>query len=324
MIHRIAIVVYPGFELLDASGPAAVFAKANDVLRADGRPPFYAVALVSSAGGLVTSSSDASMQTHAVSRHSPASVHTLLIAGAEEAHVRAALADPAMRRWVPRCAASSARFGSVCSGAFVLAALGLLHGRCVATHWNASAQLRDMYPTVNVDGDALYVVDGKVWTSAGVTTGIDMALAMVGHDVGSAIANEVAKLLVLYARRPGYQSQFSALLRAQIQADNPFADLVAWIQANLDRSLDVAALARQSGLSERTFYRQFVAVMHDTPARFVETLRLDAAKVLLSQKLPIKTIAVQVGLSPTARFADAFERRFGLSPTVFRAMHARL
>jgi len=324
MRHRIGLVVYSGFELLDAAGPASVFSKANDVLRREGRTPFYAAVMISPAGGLVTSSSGATVQTHAMARRAPTSVDTLLIAGGEEAGVRAAIADPALRRWVPRCAVSCTRLGSVCSGAFVLAALGLLHGRSVATHWNASAQLRDMYPTVHVDDDALYVVDGKTWTSAGVTTGIDMALAMVSHDVGSAVAGDVAKQLVLYARRPGYQSQFSALLRAQSQADNPFADLVAWIQANLDRPLDVAALATYSGLAERTFYRQFVAAMHETPARFVETLRLDAARVLLAQTLSIKAIAARVGLSPTSRFAEAFERRFGLSPTVFRTMHARL
>jgi transcriptional regulator GlxA family with amidase domain len=307
MVHRIALVVYPGFELLDACGPASVFSRANDLLRSSGRVPFYAVA----------------MQSQAIGRRSPTSVDTLLITGGEEAPVRAAIADPALRRWVPRCAASAARFGSVCSGVFLLAALGLVHGRCVATHWNASAQLRGMYPSVNVDGDALYVVDGNVWTSAGVTTGIDMALAMVGQDAGSAVAAEVAKQLVLYARRPGYQSQFSALLRAQIQADNPFAELIAWIQTNLDRSVDVAALAERSGLSERTFYRQFVSAMHQTPARLVETLRLDAARLLLAQPLSIKTIAARVGLSPTARFAQAFERRFGVSPTMFRAIHTK-
>jgi len=321
MTHRLALVVYPGFELLDACGPASVFSRANDLLRRDGRAPFYTVAMMSPAGGLVASSGGATVHTHAMGRRSPASVDTLLITGGEEAPVRALIADPVVRRWVPRCAASSARFGSVCSGVFALAALGLVHGRCVATHWNASAQLRDMYPSVNVNGDALYVVDGNVWTSAGVTTGIDMALAMVGQDVGIAVAGEVAKQLVLYAHRPGYQSQFSALLRVQIQADNPFADVIAWSQTNLDQSLDVAALAERSGLTERTFYRQFVAVMHETPARFVETLRLDTARLLLAQTLSIKAIAAHVGLSPTARFAQAFERRFGVSPTVFRAMH---
>src|SRR5262249_44343273 len=160
------------------------------------------------------------------------------------------------------------------------------------------------------------------WTSAGVSTGIDMALAMVGHDLGGVIVSEVAKRLVLYARRPGYQSQFSALLRAQVQADNPFGELIAWMQANLDRSLDVAALADRCGLSERTFYRKLCAVMGQTPAKFVENLRLDAARVLLSRKQSIKAIAAQTGLSPAARFREAFERKFGVTPSLFREMHS--
>jgi transcriptional regulator GlxA family with amidase domain len=135
------------------------------------------------------------------------------------------------------------------------------------------------------------------------------------------VASQVARRLVLYARRPGHQSQFSTLLRAQTQAENPFEELIGWMQAHLDSSLDIATLASRSGLSERTFHRKFVAVTGETPARFVESLRLDAARVLLSQKLSIKAIAVQVGLSPTPRFSEAFERRFGVSASLFREMH---
>jgi transcriptional regulator GlxA family with amidase domain len=321
MAHRVALLVYPGFELLDASGPASVLSGANHALRRDGKSPFYSVETISSAGGPVISSSGVSIHTRALSRVSPSSVDTLLIAGGEEAPVRTAIGEAALRQWVPRCAASATRFGSVCSGAFVLAALGLLHGKRVATHWDACAQLSQMFATVSVDPDALYVVDGNLWTSAGVSTGIDMALAMVSRDLGGVIASEVAKRLVLYARRPGYQSQFSPLLRAQVQAENPFGELIGWMQAHLDEPLDVATLASRSGLSERTFYRRFVAATGETPARFVESLRLDAARVLLSQKLSMKTIAARVGLSPTARFTEAFERRFGVTPSLFRQMH---
>ena len=246
---------------------------------------------------------------------------TLLVVGSDPESVRAIIGDPVLRRWVPRCAATAARFGSVCSGAFVLAALGLAQGKRVATHWDATALLAELFSTVSVDADALYVVDGKLWTSAGVSTGIDMALAMVSHDLGGAVASEVAKRLVLYARRPGHQSQFSTLLRAQGQADHPFEELIGWMQANLEHPLDVATLASRSGLSERTFYRRFVAAMGQTPARFVESLRLDAARVLLAQTLSIKTIAAQVGLSPAGRFTEAFERRFGVTPSLFREMH---
>jgi transcriptional regulator GlxA family with amidase domain len=251
-------------------------------------------------------------------------VDTILIAGAEREHLLPAMADPGLRKWLPQVMARARRFGSVCSGAFILAALGLLDGHRVATHWDACAPFADTFPSVTLDRDALYVVDGQIWTSAGVTTGIDMALAMVAHDLDAAIAGQVAKRLVLYARRPGYQSQFSPLLQAQVKADSPFADLIGWIQANLDASLDVQMLAARAGLTERTFYRKFLAATDETPARFVEMARLDAARMLLSRGLSLKSVAAQVGLSPAARLAEAFERRFGVAPRLFRDMHAEL
>jgi transcriptional regulator GlxA family with amidase domain len=214
------------------------------------------------------------------------------------------------------------RFGSVCSGGFILATLGLLDGHRVASHWDASAPLAEAFPSVTVDPEALYVIDGRLWTSAGVTTGIDMALAMVAHDLDAMIAGQVAKRLVLYARRPGYQSQFSPLLNAQAKSDGPFAELIGWIQANLDAPLDVPALAARTGLTERTFHRKFVAATGDTPARFVESARLEAARMLLSRGLSLKSVAVEVGLFPPARFAKSFERRFGVAPRLFRDMHA--
>lgn len=155
-----------------------------------------------------------------------------------------------------------------------------------------------------------------------MTAGIDMALAMVAEDLDATIAGQVAKRLVLYARRPGYQSQFSSLLQAQAKAASPFADLIGWIQANLDASLDVPALAAKAGLTERTFHRKFVTTTGETPARFVEIARLDAARLLLSRGLSLKAVATQVGLFPQARLAEAFERRFGIAPRLFRDMHA--
>jgi transcriptional regulator GlxA family with amidase domain len=200
----------------------------------------------------------------------------------------------------------------------------MLDGRCVATHWDACAPLAGAFPSVRVDSNSLYVVDEPVWTSAGVTTGIDMALAMVAHDLDAAIAGQIAKRLVLYARRPGYQSQFSPLLQAQTKADSPFADLITWIMTNLDASLDVSMLATRAGLSERTFHRKFIAATSETPARFVESVRLDAARMLLSSGISLKSVAARVGLAPAARFSEAFERRFGVTPKLFRDMHAEL
>ena len=158
----------------------------------------------------------------------------------------------------------------------------------------------------------------------GVTTGIDMALAMVAHDLEAAIAGEIAKRLVLYARRPGYQSQFSPVLKAQAKGDSPFADLIGWMQSNLTEALDVPSLAARAGMTGRTFHRKFVAATGQTPARFVETARLDAARMLLRRGISLKSVSAQVGLFPPARLSEAFERRFGIAPRLFRDMHADL
>jgi transcriptional regulator GlxA family with amidase domain len=323
-MHHVVFSVYPGFELLDMSGPAAVFDGANYVLAQSGKPPFYAVDVVSVAGGLVRSSSEIAVHSLHRGELASRSVDTLLVVGAQREHLLLAMADPALRRWLLQLAARAPRFGSVCSGAFILAALGMLDGRCVATHWDACAPLAEAFPSVRVDSDSLYVMDGPIWTSAGVTTGIDMALAMVAHDLDAAIAGQIAKRLVLYARRPGYQSQFSPLLQAQTKADSPFADLITWIMTNLDASLDVSTLATRARLTERTFHRKFTAVTGETPARFVESARLDAARMLLSRGISLKSVAARVGLAPVARFGEAFERRFGVTPRLFRDMHAEL
>src|SRR5262245_3739473 len=207
--HSVALVVYDGFQLLDMSGPASVFAAANDAV---GRPA-YAVTIASPGGGLVASSSGVAVRTRPLAKLAERRIGTLLITGGEAAALRSVIALPAVRRRLPRLCGQATRFGSVCSCTFVLAALGLIDGRRVATHWAGCAELAALYPRVAVDPHALYEVDGPVWTSAGVTTGIDMALAMVERDVGADVANTIAKRLVLYARRPGYQSQFSPLLQ---------------------------------------------------------------------------------------------------------------
>lgn len=323
-MHHVAMIIYPGFELLDVSGPAAVFNAANRALTQRGISKFYKVGLFSAESGVVESSSGVALGTRSIVELQPAEAQTLLIAGAESEHLPPALADPILRSAIPRLAGKAERFGSVCSGGFVLAALGLVDGHRVATHWDACIPLAKNYPKVEVDPDALYIVDGRLWTSAGVTTGIDMTLAMVAQDLDATIAGEVAKRLVLYARRPGYQSQFSPVLQAQLKADSPFAELIEWIQSHLDEPLDVSSLARRAKLSERTFHRKFVAATGKTPAHFVEAVRLDAARMLLSRGLSLKSVAVKVGLFPPTRLADAFERRFGIAPRLFRDMHADL
>jgi transcriptional regulator GlxA family with amidase domain len=311
--HRIAILAYEGCQLLDVTGPAAVFGAANE-----GRDrPVYDVQIVSPDGGSVASNCGVAVMSQRIGRR----CDTLLVAGGSRG-LKAVMAREDVRRWLCRVAPTTRRFGSVCTGAFVLAAAGLLDGKRVATHWASCQRLADKFPAVTVDADSLYVVDGKVWTSAGVTTGIDMSLALVEADLGAATANLIARHFVLYARRPGYQSQFSPLLQVQTEADAPFARLIEWMQAHLDEPLDVPTLAARAGLSERSFHRKFVEATGKTPAHFVEGLRLDAARNLLTRGLPLKTIAGRVGLRSSARLGQAFERRFGMAPSLFREMHA--
>ena len=240
-------------------------------------------------------------------------VDTLLIAGAQREHLLRAGRTLAWHLASATCG-EGAEVRLCVLWRFYPGRSGVLDGRRVTTHWDACGPLAHAFPSVKVDSDALYVVDGPIWTSAGVTTGIDMVLAMVAHDLDAGIAGQIAKGLVLYARRPGYQSQFSPLLQAQAKADEPFCRTDRLDQANLVLSLDVSALAARAGLSERTFHRQFVAATGETPARFVESARLDAARMLLSRDGSLKSVAAQVGLAPAARFAEAFERRFGVTP----------
>jgi len=310
--HRVFILAYEGCQLLDVTGPAAVFGAANEA-RAQ---PFYDLGIVSPDGGAVTTNSGVAIE----SRRIGGQPDTLLVAGGSLG-LKAAMMRDDLRRWLRTVAPKARRFGSVCTGAFVLAAAGLLDGKRVATHWASCERLARKFPALEVDADSLYVVDGKIWTSAGVTTGIDMALALVEADLGAATANLIARHFVLYARRPGYQSQFSPLLQAQTAAEAPFAALIDWMQENLDQPLDVPALAAHAGLTERSFYRKFTEATGKTPAHFVEGLRLDAARTLLTKGLPIKTIAGKVGLNSPARFGQAFERRFGMAPSLFREMH---
>ena len=319
---EVSILVYPGFELLDASGPVSVFSTTNFILGQRAEAPAYAIHMVSPTGGMVRSSSGVRVDTRPLSKTPPKNLHTFLIAGAESEPLKEVLKDPVIRKRAPLWAEKSSRYGSVCAGTFVLAALELINERRVASHWSACRPLAKAFPKVRVDENAIFVEDGRVWTSAGVTTGIDMALAMVAKDTSAAIAHDVAKRLVLYVRRPGNASQFSPLLRAQRTGDAPFGDLMNWVHLHLDQRLDVRALAAKARLSERTFFRRFTETMGETPARLIESLRLDAARLLLSQGLTTKATASRVGL-PSARLTRAFARRFGVSPRLYREMHSQ-
>lgn len=315
-IH-VAILTFARCQVLDVTGPAMVFEAGNDALGA----PHYKIHILSAEGGVVQTSSAVAIMTKSLRELRPKSVDTLLIAGGDEAGVQALTAHPALREWVLKATTSARRYGSICTGAFALADLGLLQGKRVATHWSACGELARRWPEVTVDESALYVNDGPLWTSAGVTTGIDMSLEMVAADLGEAVAHVIAKRLVLYSRRPGYQSQFSPLLDAQSHADAPFSALIHWMREHLDQRLDVPALAAKAAMTERTFLRKFSASTGQTPAHFVETLRLDQARHLLATSMSLKAIAARTGYSTGAQLSKAFARRFGMAPLLFRELH---
>ncbi|QJE00286.1 helix-turn-helix domain-containing protein [Massilia forsythiae] len=311
--NHVAILAFDGVQVLDVTGPAAVFAAAND---AAGQP-CYRIHILSAHGGLVTSNSGVALQTQALSSTAPAGIDTVLVAGGSADGLQALACDDKARDWTTQASARARRYGSVCSGALVLAAWGLVRGKRVATHWEAT-ELLGRHADLQVDADALYVEDGRVWTSAGVTTGIDMCLALVARDLGDGVANAIARRLVLYARRPGYQSQFSPMLTAQARAESGFSSLLDWVREHLAEPLDVERLAERAGMSPRHFHRRFTEAFGATPARFVETLRLDAARQLLAAQVPLKEIAARTGYANPGQFSKAFVRRFGISPGLFR------
>ena len=315
-IRVIALFAFDGVQILDVTGPASVFGVANTV---SGRE-VYKIVIVSPGGGLIKSSCGVSLQTLALSKVSGSKIHTLLVGGGTTTVMLRAASHPITQKWIPKCAQTAKRFGSVCSGAFILASLGMLSKTRVTTHW-ASCEALANFPDVAVDANSLFVVDGKLWTSAGVSTGIDMSLAMIERDIGRPMADRVAKFMILYARRPGFQSQFSDLLKMQATYGTGFGDLAVWIQDRIAQRVDVSTLAARTGLSERTFYRKFVKSTGQTPAKFVEMLRLDAARSLLSTELPLKTIAARIGMGSEHRLMAAFRRRFGVTPSTFRRMH---
>lgn len=315
---HIALLAFDGVQVLDIAGPASVFAAANDAVGT----AFYRVHILSAAGGNVQSNCAVKLATQALKTVAPRTIDTWLVAGGDAQGLWKLAGNTEVKKWALQASVKARRYGSICTGAFVLADFGLLDGKRIATHWEACSELAGCFPEVEVDSNALYVEDGRVWTSAGVTTGIDMSLALVARDLGNPVANAIAKRLVLYARRPGYQSQFSPVLTAQTRADEPFSDLINWMKEHLPERLDVPTLAARVAMSDRSFHRKFTDVMGETPARFVETLRLDQARNLLSAGSSLKEIAAKTGYLTAAQFSKAFERRFGMTPLLFRKMHA--
>lgn len=316
--RQILFFVYDGFETLDMAGPASVFNAVNTVLGKEA----YRSRFVSAEGGMVRGNTGMSVETASINRIRSDERATLIVAGAEAAQLQKAISDKkilcALRKAWPKVG----RIASVCSGSFLLAETGALDGCKATTHWEGRRAMAKTYPNVKVEDDALYVVDGDRWTSAGVATGIDMALAMARREHGAEVMRAAAKRLVVYAHRPGNQSQFSSIVEAQTRGGDEFSDLIAWMDAHAHDGITVPDLAARTNMSERTFHRKFVKAVGETPARFLENLRLEKARAALDGGAPAKEAAQKAGFQSVGGFRAAFESKFGVTPATYRKMHA--
>ena len=305
----ICIVIFPGFQLLDVSGPIAVFEIAARLV-----PNALDVRVVALRAGLVCSSSGVEMVAGDLQAiDAPA---TLIVSGGEG--VAEAMRCPATLALVRAVAGRSGRSASVCSGAFLLAEAGLLKGRRATTHWSLTTSFSARYPDVKIMPDRIFTRDGPVWTSAGISAGIDLALALVADDHGAEVSRDVARHLVLSLRRGGGQSQFSSLLELE-QPTGKFSGLLSWIRRNIHLRLTMEDLAAQVGMSPRHFTRVFAKEMGITPSKAVEKLRVEVAREKLdSSGEPVECIAQEVGFSDPERMRRAFIRTFGHPPQSLR------
>ncbi|MDP9064867.1 MAG: DJ-1/PfpI family protein [Pseudomonadota bacterium] len=319
-MRQVVITAFTGVLALDITGPAEVFAMAS---RRVGRGKGYTVAVVSLAGGAVETASGIVLQTTRIGDHG--AIDTLMVAGGVGAE------DPvqnaSLTQWIGAQAPRARRVCSVCTGAFILAAAGVLDGRRAVTHWDSGAEFRRQYPRVSLDLKPIYIQDGRLWTSAGVTAGIDLALALVEADHGRPLALRIAKQLVVFLHRPGGQAQFSSALSAQSRAAQPsqrkFAELHAWIADNLAADLSVDRLADHAAMARRSFTRAYRLTMGITPARAIEQIRIEAAKQALERgDSSVKQIAAVCGFGDEERLRRAFLRQLGVAPSLYRQRFA--
>lgn len=308
MSHRIAMLVFDGFQMLDASGPVAVFETASHFADASG----YRVELISSEGGLVRSSAGLAVQTVSLAR--AGDMDTLMVAGGTGSRDVPDAVLAFIRDRVPRVQ----RVASICTGAFLLAQAGVLDGRRATTHWRHAQGLARRYPSVEVLADRIWVRDDPFWTSAGVSAGIDLALALVAEDLGSAVARACAREVVVYYQRPGGQSQFSSVEELSAPGGR-FAPLLGWIRSNVARRIRVDDLAEHMAMSPRNFSRCFRAEIGCTPAQAVARIRLEVARTQVeSTRRPIEEIARLSGFGEAETMRRAFVRAFGQPPRALR------
>jgi transcriptional regulator GlxA family with amidase domain len=319
--RHIIVVAFDHVQLLDVAGPLQAFATAGELAAFHRSPPPYRLTLVCPRGGEVATSSGLRLvaEPFASVRRQP--IDTLIVAGGYGIHE--AVRDRSFVRFVSVCAKRSRRICSVCTGAFALAEAGLLDGRRATTHWAHCVELGGRYPRLHVEPDPIFICEGNIWTSAGVTAGIDLALALIEQDHGRPVALAVARELVVFLKRPGGQSQFSTLLAAQT-ADGVFGNLQNWILENLMGDLSVERLAEKVGMSPRNFARVFVQSTGTTPGKAVERIRVEAARRVLEETATsLSVVANSCGFRSEQRMRRSFIRHLGAAPRQYRQRFAR-
>jgi transcriptional regulator GlxA family with amidase domain len=316
--RRIVMLAFPDAQILDVTGPLEVFAIAARLLvHRTSRDPGYSVELVAPSAGPVRMSNGLELVARRAMRDVRGPVDTLFVAGGEG--VRRAVEDAATIEWILRMDARARRMASVCSGAFLLARAGLLDGRRATTHWGSCAALARLFPRVHVDPDRIYVRDGRIATSAGITAGMDLALALVEEDLGGELARDVARQLVLFLRRPGGQSQFSVQLAGPVATRLSLRELQSWIHEHPDADLGVGALARRMGMSPRNFARVFTRELAVTPARYIERARVEAARQWLEDsRASLDEVAAACGFGSAETLRRTFQRVLRVSPSAYR------
>lgn len=308
--REIGVLIFDGFQLLDAAGPIAAF----EMPMRGMTPPPYRLTVYSKEGGPVRAS--CGVQLHSEKLPAALKLDTLIVSGGEG--TRGAIGDEALLETIRDLSARTRRTCSVCSGSFLLAAAGLLEERRATTHWRRSEGFAKLFPGTRLDADRIFVRDGKFWTSAGITAGIDLALALVEDDLGDEVALRAARELVVHQRRHGGQSQFSVMQDVKL-ASGRFDEMIGWIRTNLSADIRVESMAEQAGMSPRNFARVFRTETGTTPARFVEKLRLEAARQRVETTgLSLQKIAADTGFCDPERMRVAFMRAYGQPPMVLR------
>lgn len=309
MPRRVAFLVYPDFQLLDAAGPIAAFEIAERY-----KPGSYTLRVVAVEPGLVVSSSGVSMHAGPLGR--ALAVDTLVVVGGVGS--RAAALCPRTRRFIQACATKARRTTSVCSGTYLLAAAGLLDRKRATTHWSRTTDFTRRFPQVHLDPDRIFVREGRIWTSAGITASIDLSLALIEEDLGESVARRTAQQLVVYYQRPGGQSQFSALLEME-RANGRFAALLDHVRSNLNARHSVADLAEYACMSPRHFFRAFQVETGMTPAKAVERLRAETARGALGiNGRSVQEVARSCGFGNAERMRRTFLRVFGAPPSALK------